>query len=78
MEIRPYRATDADVVWRILEPVPRGGGTYALPSDWNRDKARAFCCMSSNQVIIAADQGSISATCEPHASTKVGLTPTAN
>jgi ribosomal protein S18 acetylase RimI-like enzyme len=39
MIVRSCRASDADAIWGILEPVIRAGETYALPRDWSRSDA---------------------------------------
>ncbi len=48
-------ATDADdaALWALLEPVLRAGETYALPTDWRRDRALAFWRQPAHAVFVA-------------------------
>jgi len=62
MLIRLYTAVDADAVWRILEPVIRGGETYPLPRDLSREQALAYWREDGHEVFVAEDAESIVGT----------------
>lgn len=62
MLIRPAGETDADVIWSILEPMIREGETYALPSDWGRERALAYWFTPGRSVFVAEDQGTVVGT----------------
>jgi len=42
MLIRPAQASDAEGIWRVLQPTLAAGETYALPPDMNREQALAY------------------------------------
>lgn len=42
MLIRPALASDADGIWRVLQPTIAAGETYALPRDMQREQALAY------------------------------------
>tara|TARA_R100001086_G_scaffold247591_1_gene182251 strand:- start:2395 stop:2925 length:531 start_codon:yes stop_codon:yes gene_type:complete len=52
--IRPAKASDAEQIAQILQPVLQAGGTYALPRDWSSDETIAYW--------LAADKNSLVAT----------------
>ncbi len=56
MIVRPSRASDADAIWEILEPVIRSGETYALPRDWSRAESLAFWNAPAHAVFVAEDE----------------------
>ena len=62
MIIRPYADADQNAVWMLLEPMLRGGDTYALPADWDRDDALAYWLAASHEVFVADDAGGIVGT----------------
>jgi ribosomal protein S18 acetylase RimI-like enzyme len=78
MNIRPYRDSDADRLWQILEPVLRAGDTYALPRDWARDEALAYWLMPGHEVFVAGDGDDILGTYYLQANQKGGGARVAN
>lgn len=44
---------DEEAVWAILEPVIRGGETYALPRDMSRADALAYWFAGTHEVFVA-------------------------
>ncbi|MGE0491062.1 MAG: N-acetyltransferase family protein [Vulcanimicrobiota bacterium] len=55
MEIRPARPDDQPSIWAILEPVLRGGETYALPPELSRQDALAYWHAPTHQVFVATE-----------------------
>jgi ribosomal protein S18 acetylase RimI-like enzyme len=53
MIIRPAEAGDDAAIWAILEPILRGGETYALPRNWSRAEALAFWRGGDHAVFVA-------------------------
>lgn len=51
--IRPASRADDDAIWAMLEPVIRGGETYALPRDMNHDDALAYWFAPEKTVLLA-------------------------
>jgi ribosomal protein S18 acetylase RimI-like enzyme len=62
LSIRPAGAADSDAVWAILEPVIRGGDTYALPANMARDAALAYWFGGANEVFVAESDGAVVGT----------------
>ena len=62
MQIRPAAETDADALWRIMEPIIRAGETYALPMDGTRAQAFAYWHAPGNTVFVAEDGGEVLGT----------------
>ncbi|GGH02025.1 GNAT family N-acetyltransferase [Silvibacterium dinghuense] len=62
LSIRPATPNDSDAVWAILEPMLRGGETYALPRDMTRDEALAYWFSASHSVFAAEIDGRIAGT----------------
>ena len=60
--IRSANTSDADRIWRILEPVFRAGKTYTLPRDISRDEALAYWFAAGNQVFVTEDNGEVLGT----------------
>jgi ribosomal protein S18 acetylase RimI-like enzyme len=56
MEIRPALPSDADRIWRVLEPTIRAGETYALPVDLGREQALAYWSAPGHEVFIAEER----------------------
>ena len=56
MLIRPVLPTDADALWRVLEPTIAAGETYALPADMTRDQALAFWLAPQHEVFVAEER----------------------
>ena len=54
--IRPFAPADASAVWGILEPIIRGGSTYALPRDMPEAEALAY--WTGGRMIFIAEAGS--------------------
>jgi GNAT superfamily N-acetyltransferase len=76
--VRLCTPTDADAVWRILEPVLRTGETYALPAEWSRAEALAYWCAAGHQVFVAVDDGAVVGTYFLHANQQGGGAHVAN
>ena len=55
--IRPATRADDDAIWAMLEPVIRGGDTYALPRDMTRAAALAYWFGPANTVLLAEADG---------------------
>lgn len=62
MQIRPFREADAEVLWRLLEPVIRAGETYALPRDMSRADALAYWTGPDRATFVAETDGEIAGT----------------
>src|SRR5271167_569503 len=62
MEIRETNASDSDAIWKILEPVIRGGDTYTLPADLTREDALAYWNLPGHEVFVAEENGEILGT----------------
>ncbi|WP_072395590.1 N-acetyltransferase [Hyphomicrobium sp. CS1GBMeth3] len=62
MPIRPYRETDAEALWRLLEPVIRAGETYALPHDMSREAALQYWTGADRETFVAEMNGEIAGT----------------
>jgi len=60
--IRPFRETDVEALWRVLEPVIRAGETYALPHDMTRDAALAYWTGPDRETFLAESDGRIAGT----------------
>jgi L-amino acid N-acyltransferase YncA len=58
--IRPSTITDADNVWKILEPTIRAGETYTLPRDLTREQALAYWYAPHHKVFVAEENNEIS------------------
>jgi len=59
MLIRPAVPADYDALWAILEPVIRGGETYALPRDMGRDDALTYWAGPDRKTFVAEIEGRI-------------------
>ena len=62
MLVREATANDADAIWKILELVIRGGDTYTLPEDMNREDALAYWNSPGHEVFVAEENGEILGT----------------
>lgn len=62
VEIRAANGADDDALWAMLEPVLRGGETYALPTEWARDEALAFWRQPAHSVFVAEADGRVAGT----------------
>jgi ribosomal protein S18 acetylase RimI-like enzyme len=62
LKIRPAEPRDSDAIWAILEPVVRGGETYALPRDMSRADGIAYWFASSQEVFVAESDGQVIGT----------------
>jgi L-amino acid N-acyltransferase YncA len=62
MVIRKTIANDSDAIWKILEPVIRGGDTYTLPADMKREEALAYWNSPGHEVFVAEENGEILGT----------------
>lgn len=57
IEIRPYSTDDAQTLWAMLEPVFRGGDTYAIDPNISREDALAYWCGPQRTVWMACENG---------------------
>jgi len=55
VRIRLACPSDADAIWSIIEPVIRGGETYALPRDLSKADALAYWMGSDRETLVAED-----------------------
>lgn len=55
--IRPATRADDDAIWAMLEPVIRGGETYALPRDMRREEALDYWFAPEKTVLLAEADG---------------------
>jgi len=78
MTIRTATTNDIDAIWKILEPVIRGGETYTLPSDLNREEALAHWRSPCHEVFVAEENGQILGTYFLRANQKGGGAHVAN
>jgi ribosomal protein S18 acetylase RimI-like enzyme len=78
MEIRVTTANDSDAIWKILEPVIRGGETYTLPENMNREDALAYWNSAGHEVFVAEENGEILGTYYLRANQKGGGAHVAN
>jgi len=78
MEIRAAAASDSDAIWKILEPVIRGGDTYTLPADMPREDALAYWNSPGHEVFVAEENGEILGTYYLRANQKGGGAHVAN
>jgi len=78
MAIRAATASDGDAIWRILEPVIRGGDTYTLPTDMNLKDALAYWNSPGHEVFVAEENGEIVGTYYLRANQKGGGAHVAN
>lgn len=78
MAIRAANASDSDAIWKILEPVIRGGNTYTLPADMKREDALAYWNSPGHEVFVAEENGGILGTYYLRANQKGGGAHVAN
>ena len=78
MMIRAATAGDNDAIWKILEPVIRGGDTYTLPAEMNRQDALAYWESTGHEVFVAEEHGEILGTYYLRANHKGGGAHVAN
>jgi L-amino acid N-acyltransferase YncA len=62
LSIRSADLTDANEIWRILEPTLRAGETYTLPKDITRDEAVSYWFADGNRIFVAEDDGKVLGT----------------
>jgi L-amino acid N-acyltransferase YncA len=62
MLIRPATDADYDAIWEILEPVIRGGETYALARDMVKDDAIAYWAGADRKTFVAEWDGKVLGT----------------
>jgi L-amino acid N-acyltransferase YncA len=60
--IRPAGSNDREAIWGIMEPIIRGGETYSLPHDMNREEALAHWFAPDRSVFVAEEGGEIVGT----------------
>lgn len=78
MEIRKASVGHGDAIWKILEPVIRGGDTYTLPENMNREEALAYWNSPGHEVFVAEENGEILGTYYLRANQKGGGAHVAN
>ncbi|MGB6598105.1 MAG: N-acetyltransferase [Candidatus Acidiferrum sp.] len=78
MKIRAATASDDDAIWKILEPVVRGGDTYTLPEDMRREDALAYWNSPGHEVFVAEENGEVLGTYYLRANQKGGGAHVAN
>jgi ribosomal protein S18 acetylase RimI-like enzyme len=78
MEIRAATANDSDAIWKILEPVIRGGDTYTLSADMTREEALAYWNSPGHAVFVAEGNAEILGTYYLRANQKGGGAHVAN
>ncbi len=78
MVIRETNPNDSDAIWKILEPVIRGGDTYTLPQDMNREEALAYWNSAGHEVFVVVENGEILGTYYLRANQKGGGAHVAN
>jgi ribosomal protein S18 acetylase RimI-like enzyme len=78
MIIREATTNDADAIWKILEPIIRGGDTYTLPADMTREEAAAYWNSPGHEVFVAELDGEILGTYYLRANQKGGGAHVAN
>lgn len=59
LSLRPAQNHDRDAIWSILEPILREGETYALPRDWDRERAIAYWFSPAHHVFVAEESGAV-------------------
>ena len=59
MIVRPANPSDADAIWAILEPIVRGGETFALPQTMQRQEGLAYWLSPDHKVFVAEEDGII-------------------
>lgn len=57
--LRTAQSRDHDAIWSILEPILRAGETYALPRDWDRERALAYWFSPAHHVFVAEEAGTV-------------------
>ena len=62
LNIRAANISDADDIWRILEPIFRAGETYTIPRDITREEAISYWFATGNQVFVAEEDGDVLGT----------------
>jgi GNAT superfamily N-acetyltransferase len=60
--IRRAGSNDREAIWRIMEPIIRGGETYSLPRDMNREEALAHWFAPDRSVFVADEGGEVLGT----------------
>jgi ribosomal protein S18 acetylase RimI-like enzyme len=59
MMIRPVKLSDADAIWGILEPIVRGGDSFALPRGMEREHGLGYWLSPEHTVFVAEEDGVI-------------------
>jgi L-amino acid N-acyltransferase YncA len=60
--IRRAQENDHAAIWRVLEPIIRGGEAYALPRDMDQAAAIAFWAAPGSEVFVAEADGKVVGT----------------
>ncbi|HMD06604.1 MAG TPA: GNAT family N-acetyltransferase [Candidatus Acidoferrum sp.] len=72
MAIRAATTSDSDTIWKILEPIIRGGDTYTLPADVKREEALAYWNSPGHEVFVAEENEAVLGTYYLRANQKGG------
>jgi ribosomal protein S18 acetylase RimI-like enzyme len=59
IHIRPATGSDADSIWKIVEPILRAGETYALARDLTREQALDYWFFPAHEAFVAEEDGQI-------------------
>jgi L-amino acid N-acyltransferase YncA len=78
MLVRAATAKDGDAIWKILEPVIRGGDTYTLTENMSCEDALAYWNSPGHEVFVAEENGEILGTYYLRANQKGGGAHVAN
>ena len=78
MVIRAAVESDAEAIWKILEPTIRAGETYTLPRDMTREEALGYWLSTENEVFVAEESGELVGTYVLRANQKGGGAHVAN
>ena len=78
MLIREAAPRDENAIWAILEPTIRGGETYPLARDLDRESGLAYWFSPGHEVFLAEDNGEIVGTYFLKANQKGGGAHVAN
>ncbi len=76
--IRVFRPGDEDAIWSILEPILRGGASYALPAGISKAEALAYWLGGDHDVFVAESRGKLIGTYYQHPNQRGGGSHVAN
>lgn len=78
MTLREAGRADADAVWKIMQPIVRGGESYAIPTDFSREESLDYWFLPVHEVWVAEQEGEILGTYYLRANGKGGACHAAN